>query len=263
MAVKIDINEKRGTIEVYIQNHDGALLSPRDFDIANIREIIDLTEAFIANGDKNRPLISYEIKDGSVRNIFTSSVQSVAVAATIFQMANTSKSLDDLEFKTAEKIAAFQKIAVAKKWDIDLIPSTDKSHILKITPETDFNVKDEIWVDSEFYLYGTVEDFGGKSRANIHINTDELGLIKVESDRDTLSAYNRNPVYKPIGVRVNGRQSLMTGEIDTSKLKLLEILDYRPIDEADLDKKRMLASETWKDVDADKWLDEIRGPRGN
>ncbi len=67
-------------------------------------------------------------------------------------------------------------------------------------------------------------------------------------------------MYKEYGVRASGKQSLATGEIDLSSLKLISLRGYRPMyDEAYLDGLIAKASKSWEGVDVDGFLSEIRG----
>ncbi len=61
--------------------------------------------------------------------------------------------------------------------------------------------------------------------------------------------------------RATGKQHSETGEIDTSTLKFIELVDYQPkYDEKYLKELRDKAKRSWLgSIDPDKWLKEIRG----
>ena len=65
-------------------------------------------------------------------------------------------------------------------------------------------------------------------------------------------------------VRAIGRQNILSGELDTSSLQLIELSTYDPTySEKYLDNLIKQASPKWADVvDADKWVSEIRGING-
>lgn len=129
-----------------------------------------------------------------------------------------------------------------------------------VNQETEFLRSEEIWANAEFYFYGIVTDFDGKEKANIHLDTKEFGLLKVNSDKTVLRDYESNPLYKPYGIRAKGKQNVHTGEIDKSSLKLEEIIDYdRTYNEEYLNELIRKAKPSWAGVgDADEWLSQMR-----
>jgi len=69
----LNIMENTGFIEIHISGKKGQLqLTPDMYDISELRGLLDYAEQllFPAIERKSRPIVSYEIKDGSVRHIF-------------------------------------------------------------------------------------------------------------------------------------------------------------------------------------------------
>lgn len=131
---------------------------------------------------------------------------------------------------------------------------------LVISTETSWRRTEDTWVESEFYFYGELTDAGGKSRPNIHIDTKQMGSVTIQTDRNFLKAKEKNLLYRPFGVRAKGRQHLQTGEIEQQSLELIELIDIqKKYDEDYLDRLIERATASWKDVDADEWLHELRG----
>ena len=127
-------------------------------------------------------------------------------------------------------------------------------------PDTHYNRSSEIWVDAEVYLYGTLTDAGGKDKSNIHLDTKEFGQVTIDSDRDYLKNFQENLLYKEFGVRARGKQSLTTGEIDMSSLRLISLQGYRPVyDEDYLNGLIAKASKSWAGVDVDSFISDLRG----
>ena len=57
-----------------------------------------------------------------------------------------------------------------------------------------------------------------------------------------------------------GKQQLQTGEVDTQSLKLIELVDVqKKYDQDYLDKLISRATPKWENVEAEDWLDELRG----
>ena len=131
---------------------------------------------------------------------------------------------------------------------------------LSINPNTKYFRSENNWVDAEFYFYGVLKDAGGKSKANIHIDTDDFGYIAIETGQDFLMVQEENLLYKKFGVRAKGKQNVDTGEIDTKSLGLLELIDYNPKFDSDYISSLILkAKKNWKGVVADDWLNNLRG----
>ena len=84
--------------------------------------------------------------------------------------------------------------------------------------------------------------------------------MTIDADKEYLRNFEENLLYKEYGVRAIGKQSLATGEIELSSLKLISLQGYRPVyDEAYLDGLIAKASKSWTGVDVDNFLSELRG----
>ncbi len=129
-----------------------------------------------------------------------------------------------------------------------------------INPSTKFFRTEDIWADAEFYFYGILKDAGGKNKANIHLETQDYGYLTIETGKEFLKGREENLLYREFGVRASGKQNTETGELDTKSLELLELLDYQPKFDSDyLDSLIKKAKKSWKDVDTDEWLLNLRG----
>jgi len=139
--------------------------------------------------------------------------------------------------------------------------SLDNSNEIVIDRNSTFKRSESVWGDAEFYFYGKVTNAGGKDKANIHIYTDELGTVRIQTPISFLEDYEENLLYKTLGIRALGKQHSETGEIDTSSLKFVELIDYqRKYDENYLSNLREKAKKNWLgNINADAWLKNIRG----
>ncbi len=254
--------KKTGEIEIKVTGklgHDE--LSPKNFDIKFITALLQDVEHLLYPGNKkNRPIITYGIEEGSVRNIFRTSIQAIIMFNAIMEEVNNKNSIDFLEVQTARAFENIQHIAKQKNFSFHFKTSLNDDYKLSITPKTKFIRNEKLWVDAEFYFYGILTNAGGKNKTNIHIDTDEYGTIIINTDRDFLKGQEKNLLYKEFGVRAIGKQNIETGEMDTKTLKLIELINYKP----DFDKKYLedlieKAKKTWKGIDANEWINDIRG----
>jgi hypothetical protein len=255
--------EKFGNIEIIIRGSKGNLeINPDLYDIKDVISLLENVEDLILpSNKKDRPVISYKIENGSVKNIFRTSLQIViSFNALLFQI-NETKSIDFLEYPTAKSMEYFQKLAIKNDYSITLSTSLEISNQLNIDKETKYLLNHEMWVDAEFYFYGTIYDLGGKNKANVHIDTDNIGTLTITTNKELLAAYEGNPLYKKYGIRATGKQNIETGEIDKSTLVLIDIIDYSPkYDDIYIKNLISKAKKNWIDLeDPDQWVRELRG----
>lgn len=260
-AVVMDKNEI--SLRIIGKNGDEPL-SPANFDIGQIRFLLDEVENLLypdRKKRKDRPTISYELKEGSVLNVFKTSMQSVLLVSSMLGVIEQENGyIDKLEVGSAQAIENLQSFALRHNYDIEIGTSDKPQRIFKITPTTHYVRRENILVDIECYYYGTLTDAGGKDKANIHLDTKDSGSLTIRTDKEYLAGYQGNPLYKKFGVRVRAKKNILTGDIDKSTLVLVELMDYHPkFDEDYLQGLIRKATPKWKDVNADEWLTNIRG----
>lgn len=254
--------DKFGQIEIRITGKEGNNpLTPDNYDIRDIKNMLENIEDILyPNKKKERPVISYNIKEGSVKNIFKTSVQAVVQFTAVASLIASSGSIDSLELPTAKAIENIQNQALTKNYSFEIKTSASEEVILNISPETKYVRSANLWIDAEFYFYGVLTNAGGKTRANIHLDTKEAGSLTIDAEKEFLTNIQTNLLYKEYGVRVRGKQNVETGEIDKSSLILLELIDYSPrYDEQYLNNLIEKANHKFNGLDADKWLAELRG----
>lgn len=254
--------EKIGDIEIKVVGKSGNQdLSPENFDIKHIAIILQNVEDLLyPNSKKERPVITYDIQEGSVVHLFKTSIQAVIGFSAVLSQIQANGSIDFLELKTARAFENIQNLSLQKDYEFQIKTSLNNKYELTINPTTKFFRTENIWVDAEFYFYGILKDAGGKSIANIHLDTQDYGYLSIETAEDFLRERKENLLYKRFGVRASGKQNIETGEIDTKSLRLIELIDYHPnFDKDYLGSRIKKAKRSWKDIDPDKWLVELRG----
>lgn len=254
--------DKLGYIEIRISGTKGNLeLKPDTYDIREVISIIEQAENLLFPGDKKeRPIISYKIEEGSVKHIFKTGIQAIIGFNAIIASISTHQNIDFLELNTAKAIEAFQEIAIKKDYTFNITTSLAETNNLKIDTSTHFVRNTSYWADAEFYFYGKITNAGGKDKANIHIVTEELGTVYIETPQKFLADREENLLYKTFGIRAVGKQNSETGEIDKSSLRFLDLIDYnKKYDEKYLRDLRQRAMNWLTNIDPDEWLKEIRG----
>jgi hypothetical protein len=255
--------ENTGFIAITITGSKGNTeLSPDNFDIREIAAILDNAEKLLYPTDKkDRPVISYNIKEGSVKNLLKTALYAVvAFNATIEQIHQT-RTIDSLQVEMAEALENIQKIAEKQNLTFDITTSLKNTNAIKIDATTQYYRKEDIWVDAEFYFYGEIVDAGGKGKVNIHIDTEEYGCLTIQTPVAFLKQYAKNILYKTFGIRARGKQHLESGEIDTKTLDFIELIDYNPKEDKNhIDALIEEATRNWSAVEnKNSWLKSVRG----
>lgn len=255
--------ENTGHIEIRITGSKGNIeLTPDNYDIREIITILENAENLLYPRDKKeRPIISYNIEQGSVIHILKTSIQFIIGFNAIIGQVNNVQEIDFLDLQTAKAFENLQNIAIKKDYSFSIKTSLENSNEVKVDRTTRYIRTEAIWADAEFYFYGKITNAGGKDKANIHVFTTEFGTIHIQTPISFLEDYKENLLYKSLGIRALGKQHSSTGEIDTTTLKFIELVDYQPkYDDLYLKGLREKAKKNWLDnIDPDNWLKEIRG----
>ncbi len=254
--------EKLGDIEIRVLGKSGAQeLSPDSYDIKHIASLLQNVEDLLfPSNKKERPLITYDIQEGSVKHIFKTSMQTVIGFSALLGQIRDNQSIDFLDLKTARAIENIQDLSFQKNYEFQIKTSLKEVYELQISPNTKYYRTESIWADAEFYFYGVLKDAGGKSKANIHLDTEDYGYLAIETGEIFLKEREENMLYKTFGVRAVGKQNIVSGEIDTRSLRLVELIDYNPrFDALYLNSLIEKAKKNWKGVDPDEWMNNYRG----
>lgn len=251
-----------GQIVIHLEGKYGAEpLTPDNYDISLVRDVLEHASAMLdLDKKKDRPVATYKIENGSVKNVITVSKQkAVEFASILALMLSTQNPLDMLEPKTAVAFENFQNFSVQNNLSLDIHSSENERAVINITPKSKFRRTEALWVDAEVYYYGILVDAGGKNKSNIHLDTKE-GSVKIEADKDYLANYNGNPLYRKFGVVAIAKQNIITGAIDNSSLVLKKLIEFEPkFDLNYLNEKIAASTPIWSGVDVDEYLQDIRG----
>ena len=237
--------ETIGKIEIRITGKKGNQeLKPDNYDIKEIRSVLDHAEKLLFPNEKKRPLISYNLEEGSVRHVLKTSMQAIIGFNAILAQVQYSNSIDFLEINTSKAIET----------------SIENTNILSINTNTSYKRSDEYWIDAEFYFYGKITNAGGKQKANIHLNTDDFGTLYITTPQTFLAKAENNILYKTFGIRATGKQHSLSGEIDSSSLSFIELIDYNnKYDNDYLNSLRTKAKGWLNNISSEDWLNDLRG----
>lgn len=250
-----------GDIEIRIEGSVGARkLTPELVDIDEIREVLEQISGLLFPTEKRaqRPRVSYQIEEGSVRHRFRTLMQTVIGFGAVLSQISAQGQIDFLHERSAMAVESLQKLAVARDYVVTI--AANESH-LRIDRNTHYFRDEKLWVEAEFYLYGELTNAGGKNSPNVHLDTEEFGTLRIATAKDYLRNTDQNLLYKKFGVRVTGRQNLLNFEMDRNSLKFLELFEYdMEYSDAYLDGLMRRAAPAWEGAPGvSEWLEEIRG----
>lgn len=256
-------NNQYATIVFHIDDeaHSGRVTT-ETFDIKDLKELLNDVDSIVTSQCRDsRPTISYSVESGSVKNIFKTTRQVAIQLSAVFSMIVAQNSLEGLESRMATSLENIQTNAKKKGYVFQIYSSENPDSILTISPRTNYHVSQDIWIDAEVYLYGTLMDAGGKNTPNIHLTTDNGKNYTISATKDQLRKEKENLLYKYFGVRAKAKQRIDTGEIKEDSLELIELLKFNPIfNEEYLNSLIKQATPRWHGVvDADEWVRSIRG----
>lgn len=252
--------QNKGQVSIHIEGKFGAdILSPENYDITLMQTVLEYAIALLdLDRRKDTPITTFHIESGSVNNVFTTSKQKAVEFASVLTLITSTASIDQLDAKTATAFEGIQKFSIQNNFNIDVSTSESTENVVHITPQTYFKRTENIWTDAEVYYYGTIVDAGGKNKSNIHLDTKD-GLIMIDAAKEKLTNIKGNPLYRKFGVRASAKQNIISGEIDRSSLKLIEMLEFEPkFDMTYLEKKIDASTPVWSGIDADEFLHDIR-----
>lgn len=248
-------------IAVHIVGGKGANpLSVDNYDIKELCTFLQNLDGFLTVNGKRAEVVLKEINEGSVRLKFMSTLQAITMFAATISVISGNESLEGVEPSTAKAVEDIQKDSRLKGYTYSF--STSKSsEELRITPDSNFKRSEALWIDGEFYFYGVIHDAGGKTSPNIHVDTKELGALKIGAKKDYLRDLPGNLLYRTCGIRAKGRQNLITKEIDRESLELISIFDYSTdYDEKYINDLVAQATPILSTIpDKQEWLNELRG----
>jgi len=253
--------EEQGYIEVKMDGLVGNKpLKPIDVDIAEIKDIISDVETFLyptRNEKAERPHISYKLEEGSARNIFYLPISGVLLFNGLTSEITNRGNIEFLDQKRAEIIDKFQRNAKEKNLEISFFSSSKADPVLVINNETKFFKIAASYIETEFVLYGKINEEGGKN-PNFHLITKEYGKLVISATEEQLLEGEKR-LFKIYGVRAKGKQNL--SDKKPFDLKLIDYITYSPnYDEQKLDLLIEKASVNWNTIpNVDVWLNDIRG----
>lgn len=141
------------------------------------------------------------------------------------------------------------------------VADKDGRWAVQVSADSDFrNQIEAIWVAVEKYVEGTVVDWGGANKANVHMRVQGGKVLTIAASQQLLADEELNRLYRPALLRVSAEENLKTG--DLRNLNLLAFEADRPgWNETAFNKLVEKGTQAWADV-SDDWLEDLRSGNG-
>lgn len=246
---------------------NGVEITPDTLDISDLQDYLaDISSFILADKKKNqrsknhREPITINYEEGSTKIIaFISMLWAAPIGNDLNSIQD--KNLEQSNPKRVEIVQKWQQKCLENEtFSIDLTLG-DNEFSLHIDNNTDFLLENSVeFQEEEVYLYGKVTEIGGKTNTNIHLDTEEYGLIRIDTERSFIEQDDINRVYKMACIRAKVYRSIYTGELRERKATFIELIKHNPkLDTDKLNNFIKEATPTLKELPKD-WVRQIRGP---
>jgi hypothetical protein len=234
-------------------------ISPSNISLSLIssfaKDINDLINS-VQVGKKEEIIASIETGSFKFNTIIALSAFNILSAE--INTLNQTKDFSTIQVKTASIFESwYSKSKENPDLEFEILPQNKES--IKFNSNSVFLKTDEnVWIQSELYLYGVITDLGGAQKPNIHLKTEDGKSVTIICTKDNLINEKENRVYHSSAIRVLASQNLYTGEI--KEPRFLEFIDYNPtFNEEELLSTVEKGSNAWSDiVNHVEWVRNLR-----
>lgn len=194
---------------------------------------------------------------------------SLVLVATGLRTASTLWS-DIAQLATPDSLNAVdpKRAAVITRWQIQARNNPNRAYRLEdetkqilasINAQSDFRQVDDAWVAVEKYLHGNIVDWGGKTKANVHLVLENGKSLTVAATQQLLAQESVNRLYRPALLHVTAEENLRTGELRNLSLRSFEV-HHPAYDEGEFQQMVRKGTEAWADIpNAAQWIESLRG----
>lgn len=251
------INELRFAVSDRINDVE---VGPKHVPLALLGEFQkDVSEFLKGTGRDVDPMqVQVSVEEGSL-----AFVASGLLAATSLWV-----DLEHLKSPDALSLIDFKRAAVVERWQASARQNPHRSYLVadraaqigfSVNSASDYRSVEQIWVSVEKYLHGRIVDWGGKTKANVHLELENGKSLVVESSQNLIAQEERNLVYQRALLHVTAEENLLTGVL--RNVRLLAFEAHQPsYDEDEFQRMVERGTRAWSNVpDSAAWLESLRG----
>ena len=254
------INELRFTVSDRINDVE---VGPRHVPLALLGEFHkDVSEFLRGSGRDVDPMqVQVAVEEGSLAFVVSGLIAATSLWADLEHL----KSPDSLNLIDARRASVVERWQAAARQNPNrryTVQEQGKKRVFSVNNSTSYHRVEDVWVSVEKYLHGTIMDWGGVTKANVHLKLENGKTLTVESSQSLIAQEEHNLVYRQAFLHVTAEENLVTG--DLRKLHLLAFEAHQPSYD-DNEFKRMVerGTQAWADVpDSAAWVETLRGGKG-
>lgn len=252
------INELRFSLSDRI---NGSEIGPARVPLALLGQFqLDVSD-FLKGSSRDVDLMQVQIavQEGSLAFIASGLLAAESLWADLERLKHP-ESLDQVDPKRAAVVERWQAAARQFSYRAYSISDGGVKEFIRVDSQSDFRrAREETWVIVEKYLYGRVVDWGGKTKANVHLELESGVTLTIAAAHDILRKEDRNRLYRPALLHVTAEENLRSGEL--RNLRLIAFEQYEPTyDESEFKRMVERGTQAWAEVqDASAWIEELRG----
>lgn len=243
---------------------DGVEVTPKTIGFARFNRFNKEVEDFIKGGARDVQLddVNVNVEKGSYGLRLVLPLALAQLVQPDIQRMETSMDLDGMNPARQTIVKSWQRQA-RKRPDLKISIESTNSQFTPVTisSKTDYHRRSEdLWVETEKYLTGFVQDMGGKTSANVHLQVHGLTkTLVLTSSEEYLRAQKENMLYHEVQVRVLAEQNIRTRELKNARL--IEFSGKPPsYNEDELNQVIKKGTQAWADVkNITDWVAEQRG----
>ncbi|MFY0480686.1 hypothetical protein [Achromobacter marplatensis] len=198
------------------------------------------------------------IDEGSLVLVATGLLGASMLWSDVAQLANPG-SLSAIDPKRATVIERWQAQARSNPNRIYRLENAANRPLTTINAQSDFKQSVDIWVTVEKYLHGKIVDWGGKTKANVHLVLENGKSLTVAATQQLLAQESENRLYRSALLHVTAEENLRTGELRNLNLRSFEA-HHPAYDEDEFQQMVRKGTAAWADVsNATQWVESLRG----
>ena len=250
-------NELRFAITDCINNVD---ISLSHVSLPLLGEFHKDVSEFIKGSNREIDLnkISVSIENGSLAFV-ASGLLSATGLWTDLEHLKSVDTLNLIDSKRANVVERWQAAALKNPHRRYLVTDLLSQLSFSVDSSSNYRRQEDVWVRVEKYLYGTIVNLGGITKANIHLKLETGELLIINSTQDLIAQEEQNLAYHTALLHVTAEENILTGQLQN--LNLLAFAPHEPyFDEDEFNKMVEQGTKAWADVtDTTAWLESLRG----
>jgi len=208
--------------------------------------------------DVNPAEVLVSIDEGSLVLVATGLLAASTLWSDVAQLANFD-SLGTIDPKRAAVFDRWQAQARNNPNRVYRLEDAAGHPLTIVNAQSDFKQSADTWVTVEKYLHGKIVDWGGKTKANVHLVLENGKSLTVATTQQLLAQESENRLYRPALLHVTAEENLRTGELRNLSLRSFEA-HHPSYDEDEFQQMVRKGTAAWADIpDATQWVESLRG----